>query len=103
VVSFVSTEAARELGLAPGSLAVAVRKSTQVITEAPNEAVDSHGWGRAAVRHGCPTCTLGGSFIRSHVGSKGERSVLLDDFPRHGPPRHPHVVGWLDQQDGLAI
>jgi molybdopterin-binding protein len=33
VVSLISTEAARELGLAPGSLAVAVVKSTQVIVE----------------------------------------------------------------------
>jgi molybdopterin-binding protein len=33
VVSLISTEAARELELAPGSLAVAVVKSTQVIVE----------------------------------------------------------------------
>jgi molybdopterin-binding protein len=36
VVSLISTEAARELGLSPGSLAVAVVKSTQVIIETPN-------------------------------------------------------------------
>jgi hypothetical protein len=32
-----STEAARELGLAPGSLAVAVVKSTQVLIEIPTK------------------------------------------------------------------
>lgn len=37
VVSLMSTEAARELGLAPGSLAVAVVKSTQVIVETPTK------------------------------------------------------------------
>jgi molybdopterin-binding protein len=35
VVSVMSTEAAHELGLAPGSLAVAVVKSTQVVIESP--------------------------------------------------------------------
>lgn len=35
VVSLMSTEAAQELGLQPGSLAVAVVKSTQVICEVP--------------------------------------------------------------------
>ena len=35
VVSLMSTEAARELGLATGSLAVAVVKSTQVVVETP--------------------------------------------------------------------
>lgn len=35
VVSLMSTEAVRELGLRPGSLAVAVIKSTQVIVETP--------------------------------------------------------------------
>jgi molybdopterin-binding protein len=37
VVSLMSTEAARELGLEPGSLAVAVVKSTQVLIEIPNK------------------------------------------------------------------
>jgi molybdopterin-binding protein len=36
VVSLMSTEAARELGLTPGALAVAVVKSTQVLIETPN-------------------------------------------------------------------
>lgn len=36
VVSLMSTEAARELGLAPGSLVVAVVKSTQVLIDTPN-------------------------------------------------------------------
>ncbi|EWC58734.1 Molybdate-binding domain of ModE [Actinokineospora spheciospongiae] len=35
VVSLMSSEAVRELGLAPGSLAVAVVKATQVIVETP--------------------------------------------------------------------
>lgn len=35
VVSLMSTEAVRELGLAPGVLAVAVVKSTQIIVETP--------------------------------------------------------------------
>ena len=35
VVSLMSTEAVRELGLEPGSLAVAVVKSTQVMVETP--------------------------------------------------------------------
>lgn len=35
VVSLMSTEAVKELGLEPGSLAVAVIKSTQVIVETP--------------------------------------------------------------------
>jgi molybdopterin-binding protein len=35
VVSLMSTEAARELGLTPGSLAVAIVKSTQVLIETP--------------------------------------------------------------------
>jgi molybdopterin-binding protein len=35
VVSLMSAEAVRELGLAPGSLAVAVVKATQVIVESP--------------------------------------------------------------------
>jgi molybdopterin-binding protein len=35
VVSLISAEAARELGLAPGSLAVAVVASTQVVIETP--------------------------------------------------------------------
>lgn len=35
VVSLMSSEAARELGLAPGVLAVAVVKSTQVVVETP--------------------------------------------------------------------
>lgn len=35
VVSVMSTEAAHELGLTPGSLAVAVVKSTQVVIESP--------------------------------------------------------------------
>lgn len=38
VVSLMSTEAARELGLAPGSLVVAVVKSTQVLIETPTKA-----------------------------------------------------------------
>ncbi len=37
VVSLMSTEAASELGLVPGSLAVAVVKSTQVVIETPNK------------------------------------------------------------------
>lgn len=37
VVSLMSTEAASELGLAPGSLAVAVVPSTQVVIETPNK------------------------------------------------------------------
>lgn len=37
VVSLMSTEAAHELGLEPGSLAVAVVKSTQVIIETPDK------------------------------------------------------------------
>lgn len=37
VVSLISTEAARELGLEVGSLAVAVVKSTQVLVETPNK------------------------------------------------------------------
>jgi molybdopterin-binding protein len=37
VVSLMSTEAARELDLAPGLLAVAVVKSTQVLVETPNK------------------------------------------------------------------
>jgi molybdopterin-binding protein len=37
VVSLMSTEAAGELGLEPGSLAVAVVKSTQVILEVPHK------------------------------------------------------------------
>ena len=37
VVSLMSTEAASELGLARGSLAVAVVKSTQVVIETPNK------------------------------------------------------------------
>ena len=36
VVSLMSTEAVHDLGLAPGSLAVAVVKSTQVIIETPD-------------------------------------------------------------------
>jgi molybdopterin-binding protein len=43
VVSLMSTEAARELGLAPGSLAVAVVKSTQVVIETPNKPYTIHG------------------------------------------------------------
>jgi molybdopterin-binding protein len=35
VVSLMSSEAVREMGLAPGSLAVAVVKATQVIVETP--------------------------------------------------------------------
>jgi molybdopterin-binding protein len=35
VVSLMSSEAVRELGLTPGTLAVAVVKSTQVIIETP--------------------------------------------------------------------
>ncbi|MGH3671321.1 MAG: TOBE domain-containing protein [Pseudonocardiaceae bacterium] len=35
LVSVMSTEAARELGLAPGTLAMAVVKSTQVVIESP--------------------------------------------------------------------
>ena len=35
VVSLMSTEAVRELGLVPGSLAVAVVKSTNVVVETP--------------------------------------------------------------------
>jgi molybdopterin-binding protein len=35
VVSLMSTEAVKELGLAPGSLAVAVIKSTHVVVETP--------------------------------------------------------------------
>jgi molybdopterin-binding protein len=35
VVSLMSSEAARELGLAPGVLAVAVIKSTNVVVETP--------------------------------------------------------------------
>jgi molybdopterin-binding protein len=37
VVSLMSTEAVRELGLAPGVLAVAVVKSTNVVVETPEE------------------------------------------------------------------
>jgi molybdopterin-binding protein len=37
VVSLMSTEAASELGLEPGSLVVAVVKSTQVLIETPNK------------------------------------------------------------------
>ena len=37
VVSLMSTEAVRELGLVPGSLAVAVVKSTNVVVETPGE------------------------------------------------------------------
>jgi molybdopterin-binding protein len=37
VISLMSTEAAHELGLAPGSLAVAVVKSTQILIETPNK------------------------------------------------------------------
>lgn len=36
VVSLMSSEAVRELGLEPGSLAVAVVKATQVMVETPN-------------------------------------------------------------------
>lgn len=36
VVSLMSTEAVQELGLAPGSVAVAVIKATNVIVETPN-------------------------------------------------------------------
>ena len=36
IVSLMSTEAVRELGLGPGSLAVAVVKSTQVVVETSN-------------------------------------------------------------------
>jgi molybdopterin-binding protein len=36
VVSLMSTEAVHELGLEPGSLAVAVIKATQVLVETPN-------------------------------------------------------------------
>jgi len=43
VVSLMSTEAAQELGLAPGSLAVAVVKSTQVIIETPDRATRVKG------------------------------------------------------------
>ncbi|MDA3648266.1 helix-turn-helix transcriptional regulator [Saccharopolyspora indica] len=38
VVSLMSTEAVRELGLRPGVLAVAVVKSTNVVVETPGEA-----------------------------------------------------------------
>ncbi|MBV8996985.1 MAG: helix-turn-helix domain-containing protein [Pseudonocardiales bacterium] len=41
VVSLMSTEAAYELGLEPGSLGVAVVLSTQVVIETPNAAVDA--------------------------------------------------------------
>ena len=37
VVSLMSTEAVRELGLVPGVLAVAVVKATQVVVETPEE------------------------------------------------------------------
>ncbi|MCI2420389.1 helix-turn-helix transcriptional regulator [Saccharopolyspora sp. K220] len=37
VVSLMSTEAVRELGLVPGALAVAVVKSTNVVVETPGE------------------------------------------------------------------
>jgi molybdopterin-binding protein len=40
VVSLMSTEAARELKLEPGSLAVAVVKATTVIVETPQAAED---------------------------------------------------------------
>ena len=43
VVSLMSTEAAQELGLAPGSLAVAVVKSTQVIIETPQKTARVQG------------------------------------------------------------
>ena len=43
VVSLMSTEAARELGLEPGSLGVAVVQSTQIVIETPNAAVNAHG------------------------------------------------------------
>ena len=43
VVSLMSSEAARELGLESGSLVVAVVKSTQVIIETPAKAADNHG------------------------------------------------------------
>jgi molybdopterin-binding protein len=39
VVSLMSTEAVRELGLEPGSLAVAVIKSTNVVIETPGKGV----------------------------------------------------------------
>ncbi|HEY2765278.1 MAG TPA: TOBE domain-containing protein [Pseudonocardiaceae bacterium] len=41
VVSLMSTEAAQELGLAPGMLAVAVIKSTNVIVETVTRAMDT--------------------------------------------------------------
>ncbi|GAA0511513.1 MerR family transcriptional regulator [Saccharopolyspora subtropica] len=37
IVSLMSTEAVRELGLVPGALAVAVVKSTNVVVETPGE------------------------------------------------------------------
>jgi molybdopterin-binding protein len=42
VVSLMSTEAVQELGLEPGSLAVAVVKSTNVIVEVPGGAPGPH-------------------------------------------------------------
>jgi molybdopterin-binding protein len=43
VVSLISAEAARELGLVPGSLAVAVVASTQVVIETPAKPPHSPG------------------------------------------------------------
>jgi molybdopterin-binding protein len=42
VVSLMSSEAARELNLVPGCLAIAVVKSTQVIVEIPSNVVDHY-------------------------------------------------------------
>lgn len=43
VVSLISAEAARELGLVPGSLAVAVVASTQVVIETPTKPAHTPG------------------------------------------------------------
>jgi len=43
VVSLMTTEAARELKLVPGSVAIAIVKSTQVIIQTPDNTTQGHG------------------------------------------------------------
>ena len=43
MVSLMTTEAARELKLGPGSVAVAIVKSTQVIIQTPDNITQGHG------------------------------------------------------------
>jgi molybdopterin-binding protein len=43
VVSLMTTEAARELKLVPGSVAIAIVKSTQVIVQTPDNTTQGHG------------------------------------------------------------